>query len=250
MIIILGALPILKGAVPVLARGLEHTAPTYAVGSRIDKTRTACAARHLKHPIAMSCLADQKSQLRKAALIRRDGLDEVSRIEKSLAAGDHALSMDLFDEDHFIPGTVVSGFLPIRSEIDPRPLMFALAKRGARLCVPVVKSKTIIEFRELVRDAPLVESGFGTLGPDDSACVLDPHIMIVPLSVYDENGGRIGYGGGYYDRAIDRLVELGITPYLLGMGFSIQKVGHVPMETHDRYLNSIATETGHHTVKN
>ena len=131
----------------------------------------------------MRSLTEIKSALRNDVLARRNRLTEGDRIEMSLRAAEFGVKAPQLSTDNLLPGTVVSGFLPIRSEIDPRPLMFALAKRGARLCVPVVKSKTIIEFRELVRDAPLVESGFGTLGPDDSACVLDPHIMIVPLSV-------------------------------------------------------------------
>jgi len=197
----------------------------------------------------MSSPADQKPQMRKAVLTRRNAIDPADRIEMSLQACENALSVEVFDPNQLVPGTVVSGFLPIRSEIDPRPLMFSLLNRGVRLCVPVVISKTTIEFRELLRDAPLVDSGFGTVGPDENATVLDPQAMIVPLSVYDHQGGRIGYGGGYYDRAIERLIETGITPYLLGMAFSIQKEERVPMEPHDRQLNAIATETGLHTVQ-
>jgi len=59
--------------------------------------------------------------------------------------------------------------------IDPRPLMDEFRKLGARLCLPVVLDKTTIVFRELVRGAELVDTGFGTRGPAEDAEILDPH---------------------------------------------------------------------------
>ncbi|MGI9400136.1 MAG: 5-formyltetrahydrofolate cyclo-ligase, partial [Rhizobiaceae bacterium] len=101
-----------------------------------------------------------KQELREMALARRDGLDPLMRVEFSIAACEHAAGNLTLD-----PGAIVSGFFPIRSEIDPRPLMDALRTRGARLCVPAVVDRETIVFRELVRGAPLVETGFGTYGP-------------------------------------------------------------------------------------
>ena len=193
----------------------------------------------------MPSLADQKAALRKTILAHRNALDEADRIEMSLQAAEVARDMPELNEDHLIPGTVVSGFLPIRSEIDARPLLFELGQRGARLCLPVVISKTEIEFREMVRGEPLVESGFGTVGPGESAAVLDPQILLMPLSVFDSRGGRIGYGGGYYDRAIERLQGKDIKPRLIGIAFSVQEVEEVPMEGHDRVLDGIITENGY-----
>lgn len=193
----------------------------------------------------MLSMPDQKSTLRKAALQRRDALDPGKRIELSLEAAQHGEKIPLFGDDEFVPGTVVAGFHPIRSEIDPRPFMYELARRHARLCLPVVTSKTTIEFRELVRGAPMISSGFGTVGPDENAEVLDPTIILVPLSVFDLQGGRIGYGGGFYDRAVETLINKGATPKLIGMGFSVQQEDAVPMEPHDRFLDGILTENGY-----
>ena len=124
--------------------GLGITAPTYAVGSRIDKTRTACAARRtycfLK--FSMTDIANQKAQLRQLHLRERDRLTEETRIEMSLQASHHGMTAPALKSEAFVPGTIVSGFLPIRSEIDPRPLMSQLSTMGARLCLPVVVSKT------------------------------------------------------------------------------------------------------------
>ena len=90
-----------------------------------------------------------------------------------------------------------------------RPLMFALREQGARLCLPAILDKHTIVFRELVRGAPMVDMGFGTVGPHEEAEVLDPAIMLVPLAAFDARGHRIGYGAGYYDRAIARLHDKG-----------------------------------------
>lgn len=189
--------------------------------------------------------SEQKALLRKKALSNRNALNEDLRIEHSLVAAQHGESIPTFAADKFIPGTIVAGFHPIRSEIDPRPLMAEIAKRGAKLCLPVVTDPKTIEFRELVRGAEMVESGFGTIGPDENASVLNPDILLVPLSVFDRKGGRIGYGAGFYDRAIERLENLGTSPTLIGMAFSIQEAANVPMEKHDRHLDGILTETGY-----
>ena len=71
--------------------------------------------------------------------------------------------------------------------------------------------------------------------------------MLVPLSAFDARGHRIGYGAGHYDRAIARLIENGVAPRLIGLGFNCQRVDHVPDEAHDIILEAIITETGLHS---
>lgn len=192
----------------------------------------------------MTSVSETKNDLRKQALRQRDAFSEENRIEKSLQACDVGLTLSIFDEDRLIPGTIVAGFHPIRSEIDPRPLMFALSRRHVRLCLPVVIDKETIVFRELNREAPLVKTGFGTVGPDENAEVLDPDVLLVPLSVFDRQGGRIGYGAGYYDRAVEKLELKGRKPLLVGMAFSLQEAPSVPTEPHDRPLHHVITENG------
>ena len=181
----------------------------------------------------------QKKELRKAALARRDALDPFWRVEASLEMADIARAEISFDA-----GTIVSGFWPIRSEVDVRPLMFALRENGARLCLPAIVDKETIVFRELVRGAPLVEMGFGTAGPGEEAPVLDPGIMLVPLAAFDARGHRIGYGAGHYDRAIARLQARGTPPRLIGIAFNCQEVPRVPEEWHDVIIPELLTESG------
>ncbi|MBC2772324.1 5-formyltetrahydrofolate cyclo-ligase [Rhizobium sp. AQ_MP] len=180
-----------------------------------------------------------KAEIRRERLALRDAIQTDRRVEYSLTmaelAGD-ALSVE--------PGMIVSGFFPIRSEADIRPLMARLKARGARLCLPVVIDKETIAFRELVAGADLVDTGFGTRGPGPEAAVVDPDLLLVPLSAFDARGNRIGYGAGHYDRAIARLREKGRHPRLIGIAFDCQEVAEVPYEAHDVRLEAVLTESG------
>lgn len=182
---------------------------------------------------------EQKAAIRNERLALRDAMTVEARIEGSLAMIDHA-----GDHIEFEPGKVISGFWPIRSEADIRPLMAHLRSRGARLCLPVVLDRETILFRELVAGAPVVKTGFGTTGPGPEAAVLDPDILLVPLSAFDRTGHRIGYGAGHYDRAIERLKAKGRKPKLIGIAFDCQEVASVPAEPHDVPLDGILTESG------
>ena len=190
-------------------------------------------------------LQEQKAAIRAEVLARRDGLAPDLRIEKSLQAAEFGIENIEFD-----PGAIISGFFPIQSEIDPRPLLDVLRIKGARLCLPIVANKTTILFRELVRGGELIDTGFGTRGPSEDAEVLDPDILIMPLAAYDLTGGRIGYGAGHYDRAIQRLLDKDLTPRLIGLAFECQQVSNVPVEPHDQPLHAMITENGFFEIGN
>jgi 5-formyltetrahydrofolate cyclo-ligase len=180
-----------------------------------------------------------KAKLRSERLAARDALSVEERIEKSMAIAEAGGSLiDL------LPGEEVSGFFPIRSEVDVRPLMHQLRSRGAKLAVPIVVDKHTIIFRELLPGAPVVSTGFGTFGPGEEARIVDPDVMLVPLAAFDRAGHRIGYGAGYYDRAISRLHAKGRQPRLIGVAFDCQQIDIVPAEDHDVALDAILTESG------
>lgn len=187
-------------------------------------------------------IKDLKATIRNERLAARDLLSAETRAEYSLLMADHGGGAFDFD-----PGTIISGFLPIHSEADIRPLMARLKARGARLCLPIIQDRMTIAFRELVAGAELVDTGFGTRGPCPDAAVLDPDILLVPLSAFDARGNRIGYGAGHYDRAIARLLQKGREPRLIGIAFDCQEVAEVPAEPHDVRLQAILTESAFRT---
>lgn len=184
-------------------------------------------------------LKAQKALMRQSALQARNVLQVADCNNAALAIIDH------FEAGIVLPaGLCISGFWPIRSEIDPRPLMQALERRGYKLCLPAVLDKERIEFRAMSFADKLVETGFGTFGPPQDAKVVEPDVMLVPLAAFDARGHRIGYGAGYYDRAIAALHHKNKFPVLIGVAFDAQRVDQIAQEPHDVALNYILTETG------
>jgi 5-formyltetrahydrofolate cyclo-ligase len=181
----------------------------------------------------------EKARLRGERLAARDALTQAERRQKSEAMTAYGASAI-----PLAPGAVISGFMPIRSEADIRPLMEVLREKGGRIVLPVVLDRETIVFRAFEADTPLVKTGFGTAGPAEGADVVDPVILLVPLSVFDGQGQRIGYGAGHYDRAIARLHGKGQTPVLIGVAFDCQEVPSVPAEPHDVPLHAVLTESG------
>jgi 5-formyltetrahydrofolate cyclo-ligase len=176
-----------------------------------------------------------KARLRAESLARRDALSQEARDAGSEAISDKIFELGIPD------GAVVSAFLPIRSEVDLRAAMAHLFTAGHRIGLPVIRKPDLV-FRQWIPDAPLVPLGFGTYGPDPSAPEVVPDVMLVPLSVFDRRGGRIGYGKAYYDLTIAGLHAAGRAPRLIGVAFSVQEAQMVPMEPHDVPLHVIVTE--------
>jgi len=184
---------------------------------------------------------DSKAALRTEIYARRKlahSADRAANGASALAARDHFLASRMH-----VGAEIISGFRPIRTEIDVTPLMLALIEAGHRLCVPVIEGAGLpLKFREWTPDAAMVEGTFGALVPA-SGDWLEPQLLIAPLLAFDAQGWRLGYGGGFYDRTLERLRAKRRT---LGVGFaySVQQVGAVPREPTDQRLDAIVTEQG------
>ena len=137
------------------------------------------------------------------------------------------------------PQGPVSLFWPIRSEIDTRPLMTLLREAGFALALPRVEGSSL-EFRLWDGTAPLVSGAFGLFEPALDAPLCRPATMLIPLAAFDRAGHRIGYGKGFYDRAIAALNP----KCKIGLAFSVQEIAAVPFEGHDERLDRIITENG------
>jgi len=179
-----------------------------------------------------------KSDFRSLALKKRDATDPDWRATQSTKLIEFAGQLELTKR------SLISGFLPIRSEIDLRPLMNALHANGVSLCLPVVLDRETIVFRRFLPGMELIHTGFGTFGPGQDAEIVDPDTMLMPLAAFDDHGNRLGYGAGHYDRAIARLHGVGKEPRLIGCAFACQRVEAIPAEPHDVPLHAILTEEG------
>lgn len=137
-------------------------------------------------------------------------------------------------------GRILSGYLPIRSEIDPRP---AMAAHAGPVCVPVVQGPGLpLRFRAWSPDAVLEPGVFGAAVPATGDW-MDPEVLIVPLLAFDRRGCRLGYGGGFYDRTLAALRRRG--PVLaVGFAYAAQEVDRVPTDATDQPLDALVTEAG------
>lgn len=174
-----------------------------------------------------------KAALRRKAMARRD--TSANREDAQLAA--ELLTAFLTS----YRGAVVAGYLPIRSEIDPQPAMAAMAAHGP-VGVPVITGRgEALRFRAWDPKGELVAGDLGTLQPG-SGDWLEPEILIVPLVAFDRSGGRLGYGGGFYDRTLARLRAGGGRVLAVGFAYAAQELPDLPAETHDQPLDALVTE--------
>ena len=141
-------------------------------------------------------------------------------------------------------GAAISGFWPMGDEIDIVPLLSQLHASGHPIGLPVVvgKGQPLI-FRSWHPGLALVAGGFRTEVPPPGSAELAPEILIVPLLAFDAEGYRLGYGGGFYDRTLERLRGArGKRPLAIGVAFSAQHVTRVPRDHYDQPLDWIVTE--------
>jgi 5-formyltetrahydrofolate cyclo-ligase len=177
-----------------------------------------------------------KAALRRAALARRDALSPAERMAGALAIADRGLPVEV------TPGTVVSGFSPLKSEISPLPLLRRLADAGASLALPVVIGRgQPLVMRAWSFGAPLASGVWGIREPPADAPELNPDILIVPLLAFDRRGHRIGYGAGYYDMTIARLRAMKPVT-AIGIAFGSQEIAAVPATPRDASLDLVLTE--------
>ncbi len=176
-------------------------------------------------------IAEVKAAARKVAFAARKAAFEVGQ-------GDAATR--LVEVLAGYPGKVLSGYMPMRTEIDP---LAAMAGHPGPVCVPVIIGKARpLAFREWTLHAEMTGGEFGALIPA-SGDWLVPQVLIVPLLAWDRRGYRLGYGGGYYDRTLQELRALHPT-IAIGFAFAAQEVAEVPIDATDQRLDMVVTEQG------
>jgi 5-formyltetrahydrofolate cyclo-ligase len=177
-----------------------------------------------------------KAILRREAIARRDALPAAERARAAAIIAARGLPMAV------AAGAILSGFTPMKSEINPLPLLRKLADVGARLALPVVagKGKPLI-MRAWAFGEPLAAGVWGIREPKPAAAEVLPDILLVPLLAFDRRGHRIGYGAGYYDMTIAALrARKKITA--IGIAFAVQEIDAVPNTPRDARLDYVLTE--------
>ncbi len=181
-------------------------------------------------------ISDAKAILRREAVARRDALPAAERQQaaETIAGRPFPVAVP--------PGAIVSGFMPLKSEISPLPLMRKLAEAGARLALPVVAGKGLpLIMRAWTFGAPLASGVWGIREPMPDAPAVDPDILIVPLLAFDRRGYRLGYGAGYYDMTLTAL-RARKPVVAVGIAYAAQEVDTVPITPRDARLDLVLTE--------
>ena len=187
--------------------------------------------------MAQTARLPTKGDLRAAALARRDAIPDEQRAAAAEAIAARGLPFEI------AKGAVISGYSPIRNEIDPTPLMHGLAGLGARLALPSVTARGhSLIFRAWSPGERLTLGALGIPEPSPAAAEVLPDVMLVPLAAFDRLGHRIGYGAGHYDFTFAHLRKM--KPVIgVGLAFAAQEIKAIPALSHDVALDYVLTET-------
>lgn len=190
-------------------------------------------------------VAGQKARMRETMKARRDALHDGGGASAQAAA---AFAGDVLalapPQRGEATEVVVSSYLPIGSEIDPQPLMRALAEQGAIGALPVIVAKARpLTFRSYLDGDPLEEKLWGIREPLANQPVCVPDILVLPMLAFDDQGWRLGYGGGFYDRTLAGLrAEKAVVA--IGLAYDGQRVDAVPYDDYDERLDFVLTPSG------
>ncbi|MGI9616782.1 MAG: 5-formyltetrahydrofolate cyclo-ligase [Acidimicrobiales bacterium] len=163
------------------------------------------------------------------------------RAEAHARGGDAAANELLVGHLVSFQPSIVSAYMPMRTEISPLPAMAELHARQVRVCVPIIEGKGVpLSFREWTPATELMDGPFGAQVPATGE-TLEPDVVVTPMVAFDRRGYRLGYGGGFYDRTFERLhaMEKGTG---VGFAYAAQEFDEIPTEPTDVILHSLVTE--------
>ena len=179
-----------------------------------------------------------KSYLRKKFLIQRK--------KKYLKANKFNFNIIFrLIKKHFLKKKIIiAGYYPSYYEVNILNFLEKASKKNFKIVLPVIKSSNIMNFKSWIFKEPLNVNKFGMLEPKSSKNNIIPDIVLVPLLAFDNKLNRIGYGKGYYDRALKKINKIKKKAIFIGIAFSFQKSIKVPTNKHDVKLDYIFTERG------
>jgi 5-formyltetrahydrofolate cyclo-ligase len=185
-------------------------------------------------------MADERTTLRAQTLAARDGLSAAERQQKSRAITERILALPEFNA-----ARSVFAYVSFRSEAETLDLIAHCLKKGVTVSVPLtlVQEHRLLPYAITDPAQDLVPGYYSIPEPLQTLPLVDPgtiEVVVMPGSVFDARGGRLGYGGGFYDRFLQ-----GAAPQALriGLAFDLQVVAAVPLESHDQPLDYLITET-------
>ena len=194
----------------------------------------------MAEPLDMSAdeaaVARAKREARGRARRARDG---VNLVERRAAA--HELSLVLLSLNELAGARAILAYAALPNELDPAPAIWRLRKRGVRIAYPRIEAPGVLGMHFVDHEMELVPGPFGLAQPSEHA----PHVshalidaVIIPGVAFDEQGTRLGYGGGYYDRLLPMMRPECMR---IGIAFDEQVLSHIPTEEHDACVDVLVT---------
>tara|TARA_B100000989_G_scaffold272953_1_gene230733 strand:+ start:775 stop:1320 length:546 start_codon:yes stop_codon:yes gene_type:complete len=134
----------------------------------------------------------------------------------------------------------VGGYYPSNYEIDDLDILNFFSKKGSVIGFPKIKKNSQMDFFKWNKDNPLLINKYGIPEPNTSNKIF-PDVLFIPLVAFDKKLNRLGYGGGFYDRYIDKISKIKKI-FKIGLAFSSQELKNIPVSKHDKKLDIIVTE--------
>ena len=135
----------------------------------------------------------------------------------------------------------IAGYYPSNFEVNILDFLSQANKKNFKVGLPVIKKDYKIDFRYWIPNEPLYVNKYGILEPKKQNTTFKHDIILVPLAAFDRNLKRIGYGKGYYDRALKQL-SANKKILTIGIAFSFQEASIIPTNQYDYNLDCILTD--------
>ncbi len=182
----------------------------------------------------------EKHKLREEMLKRRGQIPQATMAQASGAVARHFADHPILA---FAPS--IAGYSAIHNEIDVLPVFDIMQRFKKMTALPAVTPQKHLIFRRWQRGEPLVRHPtLHVTEPPPTHESIIPSLVLVPLLAFDAEGYRLGYGAGYYDRAMEMMRQFETPPIFIGVAYSVQEVNHLPIDPHDQPLDGILTELG------
>lgn len=209
----------------------------------MPRDRGAACRLHKVCVISKPNITDMRQMLRRSMRQRRAALDARERMRASQAVADQLLSMP-----ELKAAQTIAVYWAVQSELPLMHAVTALQRAGHRLCLPLVQADNTLRFAPWQPTTPMRPNRFGipepVVGSDETLAPDQLDIVLLPLLAFDDRGGRLGSGAGYYDRsfAFLRASERPAQPFLLGVAYAFQQVPALPNAEWDVPLDAVITE--------
>jgi len=179
-----------------------------------------------------------KSSLRKKILIKR------KKEHLKVKNFNFNLIFNLINKHFYKKKIIIAGYYPSYYEVNILDFLNKASKKNFKIVLPVIKSKSEMDFKTWIFKDPLYVNQFGMLEPKNSNKKMIPDLIMVPLVAFDDKLNRIGYGKGYYDRCLRKISKTKKKIISLGIAYSFQKCKKIPINKYDFKLDYIFTDRG------